>query len=66
MGYRAEVVLQFTQGVSSNNVLMDGSDLSLILEGQVTLVDALELKTSKAAQEGIIFFPLRDRFSAER
>jgi len=41
---------------------VDGWALSLILEGHVTLVEVLELKISKAAQEGIIFFPLRDRF----
>jgi hypothetical protein len=61
-GFRKEVVLEFTRGVSSNIVLMDGSDLSLILEGHVSLVDALDLKIQKAAQEGIIYFPLARRF----
>jgi len=61
-GFRPEVVLEFTRGVSSNIILMDGSDLILILEGHVSLIDALELKTQKAAQEGIIFFPLAHRF----
>jgi hypothetical protein len=31
------------------------------LEGQVSLIDALDMKIDKAAQEGIIFFPLRER-----
>jgi hypothetical protein len=62
-GYKQQVILEFTRSVSSNIVLMDGQDLALILEGQVSLLDALELKTQKAAQEGIIFFPLSQRFS---
>ncbi len=61
VGFRPEVVLEFTRGVSSNIVLMDGTDLSLILEGHISLVDALDLKIQKAAQEGIIFFPLGQR-----
>jgi hypothetical protein len=62
VGFRPEVVLEFTRGVSSNIVLMDGSDLSLILEGHASLVDALDLKVQKAAQEGIIYLPLARRF----
>jgi hypothetical protein len=63
MGFRTEVVMEFTRGVTSNIVLMDGSDLTLILEGQVSLADALDMKIQKAAQEGIIYFPLRERFA---
>lgn len=61
---RDEVILAFTAGVSSNVVLMDGEDLVLILEGHVSLVDALDLKIQKATQEGIIHFPLRRRFES--
>ncbi len=64
VGFRQEVVLEFTRGVSANIVLMDGGDLSLILEGQVSLIDGLDLKIQKAAQEGIIYFPLASRFQA--
>lgn len=63
IGFRPEVVLAATQGSSSNILLVDGEDLTLILEGHVSLTDALDLKVQKAAQEGILFFPLRDRFS---
>lgn len=62
VGFRQEVVLEFTRGVSSNIILFDGCDLSLILEGHISLIDALELKVQKAAQEGLIYFPLRERF----
>lgn len=61
-GFRTEVVAEFTRGVSSNVVLMDGSDLMMILEGRVSLTDALEFKIQKAAQEGIVFCPLSERF----
>ncbi len=64
IGFRPEVVLEFTRGVSSNIVLMDGNDLSLVLEGHVSLIDSLDLKIQKAAQEGIIFFPLARRFES--
>lgn len=63
-GFRQEVVLQFTQGATSNIILMDGQDLALILEGHVSLTDALDLKIQKAAQEGIIYFPLAERFTS--
>jgi len=62
IGFRPEVVLEFTRGVTSNIVLLDGQDLMLIFEGHVSLPDALDLKVQKAAQEGIILFPLAQRF----
>jgi len=61
VGFRPEVVVEFTRGISSNILLMDGSDLMLILEGRISLIDALDMKTQKAAQEGIVFFPLSQR-----
>lgn len=61
VSFRTEVVFEFTKGIASNILLMDGSDLMLILEGHISLIDALDIKTQKAAQEGIIFFPLSQR-----
>jgi len=61
VGFHPEVVFEFTHGTSSSIVLMDGADLILILEGQVSLIDALDTKINKAAREGIIFFPLSQR-----
>ena len=63
VGFGQEVVLEITRDVSSNLVLMDGYDLTLILEGHISLADALELKIQRAVQEGIIFFPLGGRFN---
>ena len=42
-------------------LIMDGRDLALILEGQVTLPEALDLKSRRAAQEGTLFTRLGPR-----
>ncbi len=55
--------MEFTRGTTANIILMDGPDLTLILEGHISLVDGLDLKVQMAAQEGIIYFPLSQRFS---
>jgi hypothetical protein len=55
--YRPEVVDQVVS-MTKRVILVDGQDLALIFEGMVSLADALEVKTAKAAQEGLIFFPL--------
>ena len=62
VGFRPEVVNEIVKGVTSNIILLDGQDLSIILEGHVSLEDGLELKIRKAAQEGVIYFPLSQRF----
>jgi len=59
-GFRQEVVDRFG-GRESSVIFMDGQDLSLILEGQVSLTDALDLKIRKASQEGVVYFKLADR-----
>ena len=60
--FRPDVVFEFTRGTTSNIVLLDGPDLSLILDGHVSLVDALDRKIQKATEEGLIYFPLSQRF----
>ena len=57
-----EVVVEFTKGVTSNIVLMGSQDFVLILEGQISLVDASDLKIQKSAREDIVYFPLSQRF----
>jgi len=56
-GFRQEVL---NEGGSDllNLILMDGEDLALILEGRISLIEALQLKLDKAAQEGRIFYRL--------
>jgi len=57
-----DVLRRLREAGPSNLVLMDGYDLTLILEGRVSLVDALQAKVDKAAQEGIMFFSLAGLF----
>lgn len=51
---REEVLVDVAKA-SRNVLIMDGSDLALILEGRLTLPEALEFKRRRAAQEGILF-----------
>jgi hypothetical protein len=44
-------------------LVMDGRDLALILEGQMTLPEALDLKSRRAAQEGVLFHSLAERIA---
>jgi hypothetical protein len=56
---RAEVLTDLAK--SSRSVLvMDGTDLALILEGRLTLPEALEFKRRRAAHEGILFSSLAE------
>lgn len=47
---------------SKNVILFDGYDLTLILEGRVSLTDALQAKVDKAAQEGVLYYSLARLF----
>lgn len=55
-GFRPEVVAEVA--TASSIVLVDGRDLMLILEGHVSLVEALRLKIDKASRESEIFYSL--------
>lgn len=45
-------------GKSAKIIFMDGQDLMLILEGRISLKEALSIKIEKEAQIGEIFFLL--------
>lgn len=55
-GYRPDVLGEASDLL--NLILIDGQDLALILEGRISLIEALQLKLDKAAQRGAIFYPL--------
>ena len=48
------------EGANPRIILMDGEDLTLILEGRFQLIDALNLKIMHAVKKGKIFYRLRD------
>lgn len=60
-GFREEVIKAYS--VPGNNIiLLDGADLSLILEGYVDLKDALRFKIDRAVQYGEAFISLKSKF----
>lgn len=60
--FHEDILRRLREAGPANLVLMDGYDLALILEGRVSLVDALQAKVDKAAQEGVMFFSLAELF----
>lgn len=62
-GFDEEVVQRLREAGPANLILVDGYDLTLILEGRVSLTDALQAKIERAAQEGAVYFPLAHLFS---
>ena len=62
VGFREDIVGHLRHSGPANLLLLDGYDLTLILEGRVSLPDALQAKVDKAAQEGIIYFPIAKIF----
>ena len=61
--FREDVLHRLRETGPAKLILINGYDLTLILEGRVSLLDALQAKSDKAAQEGVIFFPLKNLFS---
>lgn len=61
-GFDDDVVRRLKEAASSNLILIDGYDLVLILDGRLSLIDALQAKIERAAQEGVTYFPLSRLF----
>lgn len=61
-GFREDDVNRLREAGPGNLVLFDGYDLTLILEGRVSLIDALQAKVDKAAQEGNLYYSLANSF----
>lgn len=62
VGFNDDSLQRLREAGPANLILVDGYDLTLILEGRVSLIDALQAKIDKASQEGNLFFPLRKLF----
>lgn len=61
-GFREEVIKAF-EGNKSNILFFDGEDLVHVLEGRIDLRDVICAKIQKAAQEGIVYFPVSHMLS---
>ena len=57
-------VLEHASKMTRSVLVMDGQDIALILEGQLTLPEALEIKRQRAAQEGFLFTSLAQPYAA--
>ena len=57
-GFTQEGLVAFARGKSTNMVGMDGQDLFYILNGEITLVDAIEKKVRRAAETGDFFISI--------
>lgn len=62
-GFNDDAVRRLREAGPANLILVDGYDLTLILESRVNLTDALQAKIEKAAQEGAVYYPLKCLFS---
>jgi hypothetical protein len=62
LGFDDDVVRRLREAGSANLILVDGYDLTLILECRVSLIDGLQAKIERAAQEGNIYYPLAQCF----
>ncbi|MCW5982359.1 MAG: hypothetical protein KIT09_30010 [Bryobacteraceae bacterium] len=62
LGFDDDVVRRLREAGPANLILVDGYDLTLILEGRVSLTDGLQAKIERAAQEGNIYYPLAQFF----
>ncbi len=56
-GFRDEVIKEF-EGQGCNIIFFTGEDLIHILEGRIALDEAIRIKVDKAAQEGIVYYPI--------
>lgn len=55
-GFRPDTIQRLREAGPANLILLDGYDLTLILEGRVSLIDGLQAKIDKASQEGILHY----------
>jgi len=59
-GYAETALKAITQGKQPNFFLMDGYDLSIVLEGQIQLDMLLRIKLRHLAEEGSVFVSAKD------
>jgi hypothetical protein len=60
--FQPDIVQHLREIAPANLILMDGYDLTLLLEGRVNLLDGLQAKIDKASQEGILLYQLSNIF----
>lgn len=61
-GFRPETVQRLREAGPANLILLDGYDITLLLEGRVNLIDGLQAKIDKASQEGVLYYQFSNIF----
>ena len=59
-GYSSQAIDAITRGKQPNFFLMDGYDLSVVLEGGVRFDDLLRAKIRRFAEEGKVYLSVRE------
>ncbi len=60
--FRPDTIQRLREAGPANLILLDGYDLTLIIEGRVSLIDGLQAKIDKASQEGVLHYQLSELF----
>lgn len=59
-GFSKEGLIAFARGRATNIIAMDGQDLYFILEGKMSLTDAIKLKSRRAVETGQILVNVQE------
>jgi hypothetical protein len=59
-GFTKEGLALFAQGKRTSVIGMDGKDLQLVLEGKLSLIDAIKRKARRAVETNYFFVPLQE------
>lgn len=59
-GFTKDGLTLFSQGKRTSIIGMDGKDLQLVLEGRLSLIDAIKRKARRAVETNYFFVPLRE------
>lgn len=59
-GFSDDGLLAFRNGKPTNIICMDGHDIHLVLQGEIDLASAIELKARRAAETNRAFVPIRE------
>lgn len=57
-GFTEDGLSAFSQGKATNIIGMDGQDLYFVLDGEISLIDAIDQKARRAVETGAFFVPV--------
>jgi hypothetical protein len=57
-GFTEDGLTAFSQGKATNIIGMDGQDLYFVMDGEISLIDAIDQKARRAVETGAFFVPV--------